>query len=67
MSLWRISDEATRDLMVSFYRSLKTGVTRSDALRAARIEIRGIYGDHPYAWASFIMGGAGWEALDLSR
>jgi len=33
MSLWQVSDEATRDLMVEYYKRLKAGEGRGDALR----------------------------------
>jgi len=32
MSLWQVNDEATRDLMVEYYRRLQAGEGRSEAL-----------------------------------
>ena len=37
MSLWQVSDEATRDLMVEYYRRLQAGEGRSEALRRVQI------------------------------
>ena len=37
MSLWQVSDEATRDLMVEYYRRLQAGEGRSDALRRVQL------------------------------
>jgi CHAT domain-containing protein/Tfp pilus assembly protein PilF len=54
-SLWKVSDEATRILMVDFYQRLLKGEGRSAALRHAQLHMRAIpeY-SHPYYWASFI-------------
>lgn len=35
MSLWKVPEEATRQLMVRFYEELQAGKSRIDALRAA--------------------------------
>jgi len=39
MSLWQVSDEATRDLMVGYYRRLHAGEGRTEALRQAQLEM----------------------------
>ncbi|MFO0757774.1 MAG: CHAT domain-containing tetratricopeptide repeat protein [Byssovorax sp.] len=58
MSLWKVDDAATRDLMIGYYRRLRRGEGRSDALRAAKLEMRAqARTAHPYAWASFIVSG----------
>jgi len=54
-SLWKVDDSATSDLMVSFYRNMKTSNSRT-ALRLAQIETRKRY-PHPYYWAAFQMTG----------
>ena len=51
-SLWSVDDEATRQLMISFYSHLRDGLTKADALRAAQKDIRRSY-PNPYYWASF--------------
>src|SRR5262249_32647849 len=60
MSLWKVDDEATRQLMTSFYRHLfQEGSGRSLALRQAQLELLGKKGtQHPFFWASFIVSGA---------
>jgi len=55
MSLWPVSDAATRDLMVEYYRGLKNGRGRGDALRNVQLEMmRSGTRSHPFFWASFI-------------
>ncbi len=67
MSLWPVSDEGTRDLMIAYYSRLRDGAGRSAALRAVRLAM---LGDpkrrHPYYWASFIVSGE-WAGLDGKR
>jgi CHAT domain-containing protein len=58
MSLWRVDDAATRDLMVDFYKRLLAGAGRADALRDAQLEMLAIPNrEHPYYWAAFIQSG----------
>lgn len=56
MSLWSVDDEATRELMVEFYRRLLAGEGKANALRHAQEELRKKpeY-DHPYYWAAFVL------------
>jgi CHAT domain-containing protein/Tfp pilus assembly protein PilF len=66
MSLWPISDLATRDLMIAYYKRLKAGEGRSEALRQVQL---GLLKDrersHPFYWASFIQLGD-WRPIDFS-
>lgn len=39
MSLWKVADEATRDLMVAYYRKLMAGEGRTEALRRVQLEM----------------------------
>ena len=39
MSLWQVSDEATRDLMVGYYQRLQAGEGRTEALRHVQLEM----------------------------
>jgi CHAT domain-containing protein/Tfp pilus assembly protein PilF len=60
MSLWQVSDLATRDLMAAFYKKLNAGAARSAALRDVQLGmLRTAARKHPYYWASFILSGAG--------
>jgi hypothetical protein len=60
MSLWPVSDYVTRDMMTSYYRGLKRGLGRGEALRQAQLAMlkSAEYHHHPYYWASFIQAGA---------
>jgi CHAT domain-containing protein len=42
MSLWQVSDAATRDLMVAYYKRLMAGEGRTEALRAVQLEMLGV-------------------------
>lgn len=58
MSLWKVSDEATRRLMVEFYKNLMSGKDKHQSLIDAQKYLRcaenGKY-DKPHYWAAFIM------------
>jgi CHAT domain-containing protein len=56
MSLWKVDDEATRDLMTSFYKAWAIGKDRSHAFYNTQREIRKKY-PHPYHWGAFIVTG----------
>jgi hypothetical protein len=63
-SLWKADDELTASLMISFYRNLKKGYTRDEALRNAKLECLHSDQNHrlksPVLWANFIcIGDAG--------
>ena len=67
MSLWAVSDKATRELMVAYYRKLKQGQGRGEALRRAQLEmLKKVNRRHPYYWASFIQSGE-WANLAGKR
>ena len=60
MSLWKISDQETRDLMTNYYQALIHGGGRSEALREVALRMRAEPRTaHPYYWASFIASGDG--------
>ena len=52
-SLWKVPDDETKQLMVSFYRHIKNGARPSAALKLAKDELRA-EGFSPLAWAGFI-------------
>jgi len=56
MSLWTVSDQATQELMSSFYSNWITGMTKREAFNKAQQEVRAKY-KAPYYWGAFIMVG----------
>lgn len=57
-TLWKVNDEKTADLMTLFYKNIKTGKTKDEALRQAKldfIQTNNTLDAHPFYWASFIM------------
>jgi CHAT domain-containing protein len=51
MSLWKVPDAQTKELMKSFYQNCFKGLSVSDALRSAQLEMSKKY--PPYYWAAF--------------
>ncbi|KAF0239628.1 MAG: kinesin light chain, partial [bacterium] len=67
MSLWPISDNGTKELMLDYYSRLQKGEGRSDALRQTQLSLlKSKTRQHPYYWASFIQSGE-WANLDGRR
>jgi CHAT domain-containing protein len=56
MSLWKIPDLQTRELMTVFYEELMHGKSRVEALRNAQLRIRQTY-PQPFYWAAFVCHG----------
>ena len=59
VSLWSVDDEATKELMVAFYKGmLKEGMRPPAALRAAQVEMwKQKQWQSPYYWAAFVLQG----------
>ncbi len=56
-SLWQVDDRATGQLMTAFYKELRNGADKAEALRRAQLEtLRG--NPHPFFWAAFQLTGA---------
>jgi CHAT domain-containing protein/Tfp pilus assembly protein PilF len=53
MSLWKVSDKETVELMKLFYTNWLGGMTKHDAFTNAQKEMRKKYS--PYYWAAFVM------------
>jgi len=67
LSLWKVSDNGTKDLMVKYYQNLKAGKGRHEALREVQLEfIKSAEYKNPYYWASFIPAG-NWRGMKLVR
>nr|WP_230967544.1 CHAT domain-containing protein [Nostoc commune] len=59
-TLWKVDADSTALLMEEFYRNLKSGTPKAEALRLAQLNLmsNSKY-SHPYFWASFLLVG-GW-------
>jgi CHAT domain-containing protein len=67
MSLWPVSDYVTRELMTTYYKELKQGLGRSEALRKVQLHmLKRPDRAHPFYWASFIQSGE-WDNLEGKR
>ncbi|HYX29497.1 MAG TPA: CHAT domain-containing tetratricopeptide repeat protein [Pyrinomonadaceae bacterium] len=67
MSLWKVDDDATKELMVNFYKRLKRGEGRGEALRNVQMEmLRSKTRRYPYFWAAFIQSG-NWMSLEEEK
>jgi len=70
MSLWKVPDKETKTIMIDFYKYLRRGKTKSEAMRLAKrkylekdidIELK-----HPYYWAGFVING-NTDPIDLNN
>ncbi|MBC8184564.1 CHAT domain-containing protein [candidate division KSB1 bacterium] len=64
VSLWSVSDISTAQLMTDFYRNLQKGLSKTEALRKAKLDLikrSTIINDvevsfaHPFFWAPFVL------------
>ncbi len=57
MSLWRVNDRVTKELMEKFYGYWMSGCTKQVALCKAQEDIRGLSEQfsHPYYWGGFVL------------
>lgn len=61
VSQWKVESEATSELMLAFYQSLKRGDTKAMALHhAAQNLSRNERYRHPFYWAAFVLIGDPW-------
>ena len=58
MSLWKVNDESTKELMIGFYREWLRHPegNKQEALRMAQLRLREQY-SHPFFWGPFVMVG----------
>lgn len=70
MSLWKVPDAATSQIMLTFYENLQKGMRKDAALRAAKKTYRDNAIDpsltHPFYWAGFVVTGDA-NSLDFLR
>ncbi|WP_046743688.1 CHAT domain-containing protein [Kordia zhangzhouensis] len=61
MSLWKVPDKTTAQIMDLFYQNLKAGKNKAIALQLAKQQYIELTDDenftHPYYWASFVIAG----------
>jgi CHAT domain-containing protein len=60
MSIWEIEDKSGTEIVREFYKYLKRGGTKSDALRKARLNYlkdADMLRSHPYFWSSLVIYG----------
>lgn len=55
-TLWSVDDESTTELMSQFYREIKSGVTKAEALQHAQLAVFAKE-ERPYFWAPFVLVG----------
>lgn len=68
MSLWKVNDKATAELMDNFYKFLVEGMQKDEALRMAKLDYianSDDFGAHPANWAAFIPLG-NYQALQIN-
>ncbi len=57
MSLWPVADDATSQIMISYYENLDKGINKGAALREAKLTYLNEQPkskQHPYYWAAFV-------------
>ncbi len=62
MTLWQVSDLSSSELMTSFYKYLKKGKSKQEAMRLAKIKYLKSADDltsNPYFWSGFVVVGDG--------
>jgi CHAT domain-containing protein len=54
MRLWKVDDNATKDLMIKFIGKYAAGVDKTVALRSAQLELMKEY-PLPFYWGAFVL------------
>ncbi len=58
MSLWDVPDKQTSQIMINFYKNLRKGIKKAEALRQAKLDYLNqtdVYGALPFYWGAFIL------------
>jgi len=54
-TLWKVNEKSTKDIIVGFYKNLKNGNTKDEALKQAKLDyLKNTDDAHPYYWASLV-------------
>ena len=56
ISLWKVDDTSTKELMILFYQNILNGIDKFEALNLAQKELREKY-KMPYYWGAFVLSG----------
>jgi CHAT domain-containing protein/tetratricopeptide (TPR) repeat protein len=70
MSMWEVEDRSGTEVIEDFYRYLRSGSDKSDALRRSRLDYlrnSDMLGSHPYFWASIVIYGNNEPLYDSKR
>lgn len=62
VSLWEVEEKATEQLMLFFFQGLSAGLSPSEALTQAKLQLRKVENgkyNHPYYWGAFVLFGNG--------
>ncbi len=63
MTLWKVDDAATSEVIIEYYSRLQKGEGRTEGLRQVQLEfLKRQTRQHPFYWASFILNGD-WRSL----
>jgi len=68
-SLWNVNDSSTRKLILNYYKYLKDGVEKDEALRQAKLEYLSSVPkskQHPFYWAGFVQIGST-DSIDFKQ
>jgi len=67
MSLWPVTDEGAKEMMIEYYKALRRGEGRSEGMRQVQLMmLRSEKRRHPFYWAAFIQSGE-WANLEGRR
>ena len=58
MTLWQVTDKSSSEMMTSFYKYLKKGRSKQEAMRLAKIDFLSKADDltsNPYFWSGFVV------------
>lgn len=56
ISLWKVDDNSTQELMILFYQNILNGIDKFEALNLAQKKLKEKY-NLPYYWGAFVMSG----------